>query len=557
MAKLNSNRGFALVELILAISISAIIAVYANQQLVLASEEAVAEGGGTYLAVVAQAVERHVFVNFPNLAAGNDVPGTAVDLQPTLAEMIALNRLPAGFPARTPTRQLVRIDLTRTNCPGAGCQVTSTVCTTTAITMGGGGNPRYDLATVMYETQKGRGGVARYGDGANIRGPGLNVPNPNGNVPGVVCGSSFVDVGMFDSFVRIGDTRDPGLQGPLTVAGATTFNGATNVNNTLNVTGATTLQNNLTVNGAATVGPCINLAGGVNGRAGFGCQNPDNLPAGYTGGVRSVDVVANGNILASDNPGAFNGANGNYSIVTANNGTGVAEIRTSGRAAADRLTPMGAYAIGAACVAADDGSIARVLAGSGLVVCSNGFWRALSITATAGDPCPTEGMMAGSAAGPELICVNGAYRRMNDIIRSGTPGAGCGTPGAMGIDTSNNNEALICRANLSGGPFKWIPLRDVTTHFVLVSANVVHNNEVIPKPFCADSAANPATPVIHLIAKYTSTADGGTAVYAVDSGASWTARLRNGAGLELNGAITADNPGGLGTAIAQVYCYFP
>lgn len=550
------SAGFALLELVIAISISAILAIYANQELATLSQEVVARGGGTYLRTVAQAVEKHIYINFNDFAAGNDIAGTANDLQPTIPELIAINRLRVGFPLVMPTRQVARVDIRKTGCPGVGCQVVSTVCTTTPITWGTA-FVRFDLARAMLEEQSGQGGQARYGDGANIRGPALNVPNPLGNVEGIVCSSSYIDLGMFDLFVKINDTRDPQLYGPLTVAGATTLNGPTNVNNTLNVAGATTLQTTLAVTGSATVGPCINLAGGAQGRAAFGCSDPNSVPAGYTGGVRSIDVVASGNVLASDNPAGFTGANGNYALVTANNGAGAAEIRTSGRAAADRLTPIGSYAIDAVCAAADEGSIAKVLGGSGLVVCGSGKWRAMSIIATSGDACTKEGSMVGSVSGAQLLCVNGFYRPMDEIIRYGTPGSVCSSAGVMAIDTNNKNESLICRANLSGGPFKWMPLRDVTTHMVLVSGNIVHNNDVVNKPFCADTPSNPSTPMIHLLPKYTSTADGGTAVYAIETATSWTIRLKNGSGLELTGAVTADNPSGLGTAIAQVYCYFP
>lgn len=543
------SSGVALIELILVVSISAILAIYANQEIAARSTEHIARGGGTYLSTVAAAVERHVFVNFPDLSTGTDVAGTANDLQPTLAELVALNRLRAGFPLGMPTRQTVRIDIAPVNCPGPGCQITSTVCTTTPITLGAA-FVRFDLATAMLEEQNGRGGQARYGDGANIRGPALNVPNPMGNVEGIVCGSSFVDVGLFDQFVRIRDTRDPDLQGNLTVAGNTTLNGPTAVNNTLNVTGATTLQNNLTVNGAATVGPCINLAGGPQGRAAFGCANPNDLPAGYAGGVRSADVVAQGNILASDNPAAFTGANGQYAIATANNGTGEAELRTSGRAAANRLTPQGQFAFGAACAAADEGSIARLAGGPGLVTCTLGSWRTFTLQAAAGDACSPNGATARDALGRTMLCLAGVYVPMDEVFRTATPGQACTALGATAIDTANNNATLICRINLAGGTARWMRLQDVTTQLVFVRAEEVAPNAVVTKPTCNGSASQPPVAVIQLIPKVWGTPDGGQAFFAIDNGGTWTVRLRDGLNNNLQGVPNA-------AAIAQSYCYFP
>lgn len=391
-AGLARARGFAMIELILAITISAILAVYANKELAEQAQENIARGSGVYLQAVAQAVERHVFINYPDLSAGNPVAGTANPLRPTIPELIALTRLNTGFPLGMPTRQVAQIDITRTGCPGASCQITATVCTTTPVTAGGTGPTRFDLAYAMLDEQKGGGGQSRQGDGANIRGPALNVPNPMGNVEGIVCGSSFVDLGMFNNFVKIRDTRDPDLQGPLTVAGDVTLNQKLNV------------------------GPCINMDGTVagQGRAGFACADRNDVPVGYTGGVRSVDVVTNKNILTSSTPGAFNGANTNYALLTTDNGTGAAEIRTSGRTAGDRLTPLGSYAVGTACAAADEGSIAKNLGSPGLVVCQSGLWTAMQKTGVNGQPCSPDGAMATSPGGLALYCQSGVWTLMAD-----------------------------------------------------------------------------------------------------------------------------------------------
>jgi hypothetical protein len=538
-----------MVELIMVISISAFIAIWANGQLVAKAQETIARGGGIYLMTVAQAVERHVNVNFLAYAADSPIAGVAVPLQPTLAELIALNRLGAGFPTVMPTRQIVRIDITRTGCPGATCQITSTVCTTTPVVLGGT-DTRWDLANVMLDEQNGRGGWARYGDGANIRGVALNVPNPNGNVEGIVCGSSFTDIGVFDSFIRIGDTRDPALGGPLTVGGAATLNGAATVNNTLTVTGATTLQSSLTVTGGVTIGPCINLLGGAQGRAAFGCANPNDLPVGYGGGVRSQDVVASGNVLSSDAPGAFTGTNGNYALMTSNNGAGAAEIRTSGRAAADRLTPLGQFASGAACALADEGSIARLQGGSGLVACTQGSWRVFTFQAAANDACAPNGATARDASGKTLLCVGGVFVAMDNLFQSATVNQICTTPGTTAIDLASNNETLICRINLAGGTAHWMRLRDVTSNLIFVRAEEVTPDAIVTKPTCNGSPAQSPVGVIQLIPKVWGTPDGGQAFYAIDNGGSWTVKMQDGSTTNLQGTPTA-------AAIAQIYCYFP
>ena len=79
------------------------------------------------------------------------VTGTVSSLQPTLPELVALGRLPPGFPAITPSQQSARIDIQRTNCPGANCTLTATACLTTAYQARG--RFREDLATVAMDGQ--------------------------------------------------------------------------------------------------------------------------------------------------------------------------------------------------------------------------------------------------------------------------------------------------------------------------------------------------------------------------------------------------------------------
>lgn len=541
------QNGFTLIELVVTLSIIAILGTYVAGELARRSEEVLAEGSGVYIKQVSIAAERHTLLNFNEYANGLPVPGVVIPLRPTVAELVALNRLNAGFPSgpgAMPTRQGLRIDILRANCPGANCTLTALACTTAPVNLGGA-NTRFDLAQTMVDMQAGSGGQSSLNFGTIIRGPTLNVPNPVGNIEGIVCGSSVMDTALFQRFVTVRDTRDPDLQGPLSVAGAVTLAGPTTINNSATVTGALTA-------GDTTIGTCARILA-VTGRAGFGCSNPNDLPAGYTGGVRSPDVVANGRILASDNPAAFTGANGNYAYAGVQGG--VAEIRTSGRAAGDRLTPLGQYVAGSACPAADEGSIARQSGATGLVVCQAATWRRMATGAASGDICAPEGSMATSATGVALLCVGGQYRGMDTIIRSGTPGQACVVAGATAIDTANNNEQLLCRANPSSGGLRYMRLRDMTQNLTFVRSIEVSDiaygaSGSLAKPNCSPAATQTAVPILQLIPKAISSSDGGSSIYATDVGASWSIYLRNGAGGLLTGSPYA-------TAIAQVFCYFP
>lgn len=537
--KSTHQRGFALVELIIAVSVMALLGVYASALIARNSEENIAEGAGAYIAAVAGAAEVHALLNFLSYETPTPIPGVAVLNAPTVAELVALGRLNPGFPSApgsVPTRQSLAISVTPTNCPGPNCTLTTLVCTTTPVTLGGP-ITRFDLASTMVSAQGGRGGQSLQNNGGFIRGPLINAPNPiAGNPEGIVCGSSIVDTALFNRFVRINDTRDPNLQGPLTVQGTVTFAGPTTINNNMTVTGSLSA-------GTTTIGACARILA-TTGRAGFGCANPNDLPAGYTGGVRSPDVVASGRILASDNPAAFTGNNTNY--VFAGVQGGVAEMRTSGRAAADRLTPLGSYVPGTACAAADDGSIARSTAGNGLVFCRGGVWADLATSAAAGAACAPNGAMATAGSGVRLLCVGGVYVGMDTIVRSATPNQVCASEGVTAIDLASANEMLICRLNPSGGVARYMRMRDLTSNLSFVSATEVRDMTSVTKPACLATG----TPIIQLIGKSYSSPDGGVSIYAINAGATWSVRLRNGAGAPLGGVPAA-------TAIAQVFCYFP
>lgn len=541
------QSGFTIVELMVALAISGVLAIYAAQKIRADSEEAIAQASGLYIKTVSDALQAHTLLHFNELANGTDVTSTVADLQPTIPELVAQGRLNPGFPSgpnMVPSRQSLVLNITPAGCPGPGCSLTISACTTTPVTLGGP-ITRFDLASTMVSSMGGAGGQSLIGSGNIVRGPVMNIPNPNGAVEGVVCGGSIVDTALFQSFVRIGDTRDPNLQGNLSVqlntvlGGTTTIAGETTINNSLTVTGTLSA-------GTTSVGNCARILA-ATGRAGFGCSDPSDVPAGWTGGVRAPDVVANSRVLASDAPGGFTGANGNYAVLDVSGGT--AEVRTSGRTASDRFVPQGTYIAGAACT--EDGAISRRGGGpTGLVVCQAGAWRALATAAAAGDACAPAGAMATAASGVKLLCVNGQYQGMDTIIRPGLPNQACTDLGSTAIDTSNANETLVCRANLAGGGARYMRLRDITQHLSFVQAIEVTDSQVVPKPACLPAGGSTSMEIPQLILKSYASPDGGVAAYTVDNGASWTVRLRDGSNAPLAGAPSA-------TAILQLFCYYP
>lgn len=562
------QRGVSVLSALLALVIGSIVSVGVIEGKAAEMQMRSGRFEGDVLNLKKDAANTYTMENYPALQNGLPVTKNGVTipaaqiLQPTVANLVAMGYLPANTSAQSTLNGNYQIRLRRepTGCVTSACNITGEVYIDAAVLKRGTTEMNGLIIGSLMDKVGGDVLVSLNTAPANLQSiSGATVANPVAGTPAGVVGARIgFGASGFGRFLVLNDPRDPNFQGAVTIAGATTIGGAASIAGATNIAGATTINNTLAVGGTAALGGDVSVATcarilATTGRAGFGCANPNDLPAGYTGGVRTPDLVASGRVLASDNPAAFTGTNGNYAFVGVE--AGVAEVRTSGRAAADRLTPLGQYAVGSACLAADEGSIARRSVGTGLVVCQGSMWTAFATRANAGDACSPDGSMATASTGGALLCLNGTYAAMDTVIRIGTPGQACTVPGATALDTSNNNETLICRANLAGGTLRYMRLRDMTNHLAFVGAVEVTDSSLgasgrVSKPTCSPAATQTATSIIQLIGKNLSSPDGGISLYAVDVGTRWDIYLRNGAGGVLTGSPNA-------SAIAQVFCYFP
>lgn len=542
VGSIRRRRGFLLLELAVVIALSTMLVMWDAPQQVHAVEDAGMNAVGVYMQVLNNAVDQYALANHNALASGAPVAGFANPMKPTIPEMIAAKYISNPTFPTTITRQNipVAIEIVPQNCPGANCQLFGVSYATQSLNFG---TPhiRWDLVAQYLEAAGGSGAASQYTNPSKLISPVFNVPNPNGAVPGTIAIGTYLDEGLYQRFVQIQDTRDPDLQGNLTVAGKVT------------VGGPTTIKNSLNVAGPVSVNSCITLM--PNGQGGFSCMNPSDLPPGYAGGVRSQDVVSSGNILTSDVPSAFTGNNGNYALMSENDG-GEAVVQTSGKVAGNRLVPTGAYTPGTAC--SEKGAVALSSAaatGGVLVVCSGTQWIALSTVASAGGACPTNGAVAEDATGAELYCFNNTWTSMSAFIPPATAWAACSVEGAIGyavVTPGSETSAMICRANPLDifNTLRWFPLQDLTSNLMFVGAYEVYNNSTIGKPTCPAQPGESPISVPELLPKDESTSDGGFSRFAIDNGTSWTIQLLNGHGQPLSGGTETD-------AILEVYCYYP
>jgi len=554
------QRGISVLSALLALVIGSIVSVGVIEGKVAENQMRSGRFEGDVLNLAKDAANNYTMENYPALQNGLSVSKNGVtipaaqSLQPTITDLVAMGYLSANTSTQSTLGGNYQVRLRRepTGCVTSACNITGEVYIDAPVVKKGTTEMNGLIIGALMDKVGGDVLVALNTAPANLQSiSGATVANPVTATPAGVVGARIgFGASGFGRFLVLNDPRDPNFQGTVTVAGAMSIGGPATI------AGATTINISLTTTGPASlggdtnVGTCARILA-TTGRAGFGCANPNDLPAGYTGGVRAPDVVVSGNIVASTNPAGFTGANGDYAYVGVSGGVG--EVRTSGRAVADRLLPTGSYAVGSACAAADEGAIAQASTG-GLVTCRTSVWRPLNIFSTAGAACAPNGSMADDSIGAKLLCINGTYMPMTSLRPLATAGGACPSAGATAYDAATNTELLICRLNPAGGTARWFRLRDLTSNLQFVQSYEVTDiayggSGQVTKPVCSPAGGMSATALLQLIPKTYASSDGGVAAYAVDVGGAWQIFLRNGSGGLLTG-----NPNA--RSLANVFCFY-
>ncbi|UUZ66288.1 hypothetical protein LP417_35330 (plasmid) [Polaromonas sp. P1-6] len=403
-----------------AIFISTLIIIMGAPAVVWKTEEAGMEATGIYMGVIKTALEKYNIANHDALSLTVPLPiaGFPDPLAPTIDQLKTAKYIASpSFPSFTPQRLQVNTRITRANCPGSNCQIIGYAFTTTPLTYAGTTEPRYDLVAA-YLASPGAGGsgvASHYGASGVLRSATYNVPNPVAGTPGGIIGiATFLDEGIFARFVKIQDTRDPDLQGPLTVAGQVT--GKSPIGTSDGV--AACLRAAMTTGGQVLANStnCIRRAylDGTNGQAGVAdaTGNTRVLLEGNTGGLSSFDST--GRNAAGIR---YNGAN--QSVLYADNmqnSAGTAGVRADGslygtRAEVGTVNISNSATAGAACAIENDVVQGTVGGSPLLLICRSGVWSSTSGSpiASAGSACVVAGAPGISPAGVGLICVGGQW----------------------------------------------------------------------------------------------------------------------------------------------------
>ncbi len=216
------QRGFALLELVVAMSIGLLLAVLAAGQWARQTEELAARASGQWMEQIRQALEQALALDLGGWATGQARTGAFADpAAPTLAELVRQGLLPKGFPAQAPLGFGVRLAvLPDGGCPGEPCRVDALVMADQALRTRGGQADLMRLAPLL-QPMGAAGGYAR----PLLQGAQFHYPNPPR--PGMMAlplgtpvGWAGTHGGLDPRYVRVGDDRDPRLRAGLTVAGS-------------------------------------------------------------------------------------------------------------------------------------------------------------------------------------------------------------------------------------------------------------------------------------------------------------------------------------------------
>lgn len=550
----SSQRGFTLIELIVVMAIAAAIAAVVNSQKAIdEAEETVAHGTAEYLMVLREGVNLYQQTNYLLLEQNDPVPDFANPLAPTVAELKAKAFISGGTPETGPLGFVPVITIVRETCPGASCQVNSMVRTPSSFTSPRTGTqPRYDLAMKAQAVMRGTAGLSFPGDTATIRGAAFSVPNPVAGTPGAVLATmAFMNTNFYNRFVRMQDTRNPDLQGDLSVKGnlsilgTSTLAGNTAIGGTLAVTGNSTLTGALLVNNNINASGNITGVGAVGSSPGPGCNRSELLPDGRVIGrsdcantvVTQMDPLNAGvNVKVSGvDRVMLGGANVELAL---SNATGTVRARVGQNGL------LSAADVGGAVTAQMDGT-----SGRGTLRMAN-----LTSSATANTACATDGDIvrdSDTVGGTLLLCTNGLWKPPG--LRSATAGAPCPTVGIVGQDSTG--VAFICRGSPSP---TWQNINDRVTRSVVMARFLVSDGATIPKPSCPAGASQAV-----VVMPSESGADYAAApprnrftASAIDSGASWIAfmRLSDGSGISYSNSFAG--PAYSFQGIATTYCDF-
>lgn len=547
--KLRSRRakrqaGTLLVELSIFLAITTFIAVVSSGKLKADLDDVVAESTGTYMLSVKGGLDSFLSSTFDDIARGRyDVvrSGTSAGpggsgrpaypsfrLERTLGDgteefslaLLDLRRaknVPSGFPAAAPLGNAPLIKVVRSGgatCPGTQCRIDAVAYTSRPLNSGIARFGDSNMVGKFLMSTAGYGMAAQLDNPAELRGATGAFANPvDLGMDGIVGVHALLDTTMYEQFVRIRDTRDPDLQGNLSVAGTTNLN-------VVNVKG------DLGVGDDGAGKHCVELR--PEGRVIVSCEGLVQASKGEFAGSKQTVVDGTVGVTTKGLVDSDGGLRVRGTAVTAVGEDDGLDIR----------------------LGADAGVAIRRQDGNDTRVESTQFdaekmrLRNALPTVRAAQPCSAEqlGMMAQTSQGAVAYCNNAGSQGMiwMEFMRVATEGDRCGADTVPGSLAQGTAGTLVCRNEY------WRKLSDQYSALTLVASRIVANGDTIPKPACGNMGSS----LIYLVPRAFDSNRPAWDWFVENSGGLWRVRVN-----APDWGQTAGNPK-LAQAIALIYCSY-
>ncbi|MBC2770305.1 type II secretion system protein [Pusillimonas minor] len=235
--KRTSQRGFALIELMVAALIATLLAVWASEAMVRRTQEASAEAAAAWMLAVRLSAERYIAHYADSLRQAPqlndaDIEGVAEAQAPSLVELKQQGMLAAAFPESHGRDLQVAVRVLRNgDCPGDECRLDALVYSTRPLDKALAGRSHEGLLAYWLMAAGGRGGLVSYADPGQLKGAAFALPNPPlPGMPVLDSGTVALTVGLGGAlsypWLKVGDTRNPDFGADVAVAGSVVSNQA-------------------------------------------------------------------------------------------------------------------------------------------------------------------------------------------------------------------------------------------------------------------------------------------------------------------------------------------
>lgn len=229
---MNTQKGFALLELVVVALLATLLAVWASGTLVYRMDEVKAQAGAAWMLTVRQSVQRYI-QRYAEYIASADADAVLAQrgytnwATPTLAQLKADSLLPTAFPERVSPGDGASVQVLRSGaCPGPDCRIQALVYSNKPLLQAGRTTVDQHMVAQWLMASQGWGGRVSSDHPQFVRGASFAFPNPVAGGERLPPGTVALAINGSESdeshFLRVRDSRNPDFQGSADVKGSIT-----------------------------------------------------------------------------------------------------------------------------------------------------------------------------------------------------------------------------------------------------------------------------------------------------------------------------------------------